>query len=202
MINITKEYFLLFLERLLKTGKKEYLSLILGKPKNISNLEDFLDEIESKHKHGYTIFGCGIVDSTTISLDPEEDDISEIMDTFIPIRTDEEFENFKRQVLEEIDNYEITKAEEEQIFTDDLRNKISEIVSDTESQEIILKVLKNSRKLKGEELYHKVDKVYKLVDKRQTVVDLFKLIDKNLKGYIVKDRKFEVKYEEEEEENE
>ena len=196
--DIPKSYLLWFIQNLVDSGEDKYFYQVLGKPKKLSELEIFLNKPE--HKYGYFILGCGVVEASNMTLDTEEDDVLKIMETFIPLTTDEEIENFKKQFTEEVENYKLVKADEEQKLFEKIKAIIPKI--DSEQQEEIFSILKTSYKLRGEFLYKKADKVYAIVGTRKTTVELFNLIGKSLKNYAVKNRDVQkVKVEKEEEED-
>ena len=197
--DIPKSYLLWFIQNLVDSGEDKYFYQVLGKPKKLSELEIFLNKPE--HKYGYFILGCGVVEASNMTLDTEEDDVLKIMESFIPLTTDEEIENFKKQFTEEVENYKLGKAEEEEKLFKCIKATIPKI--DSEQQEEIFNILKTSYKLRGEFLYKKADKVYAIVGTRKTTVELFNLIGKSLKNYAIKNRDVQkVKVEKEEEEDE
>lgn len=198
--DIPKSYLLWFIQSLIDSGEDKYFYQVLGKPKRLSELEIFLNK--SEHKYGYFILGCGVVETSNITLDTEEDDVLKIMESFIPLTTDEEIENFKKQFTKEVENYKLVKVDEEQRLFENIKAIIPKI--DPEQQEEIFNILKTSYKLKGESLYKKADKVYVIVEARNTTVDLFNLIGKgkSLKNYIVKNRNIQILKVEKEEEDE
>lgn len=197
--DIPKSYLLWFIQNLVDLGEDKYFYQVLGKPKKLSELEIFLNKPE--HKYGYFILGCGVVEASNMTLETEEDDVLKIMETFIPLTTDEEIENFKKQFTEEIENYKLVKADEEQRLFKNVKDIIPKI--DPEQQEEIFNILQASYKLRGEFLYKKADKVYAIVGTRKTTVELFNLIGKNLKNYAIKNRDVQkVKVEIEEEDDE
>ena len=197
--DIPKSYLLWFIQSLVDSGEDKYFYQVLGKPKRLSELEIFLNKPE--HKYGYFILGCGVVEASNMTLDTEEDDVLKIMENFIPLTTDEEIEDFKKQFTEEVENYKLVKADEEQKLFEKIKAIIPKI--DSELQEEIFNILKTSYKLRGEFLYKKVDKVYAIVGTRKTAVELFNLIGKSLKNYAVKNRDVQkVKVEIEEEDDE
>lgn len=197
--DISESYLLWFIQNLTDSGENKYFYQVLGKPKRLSEIEIFLNK--SEHKYGYFILGCGVVEASNMTLDTEEDDVLKIMENFIPLTTDEEIEDFKKQFTEEVENYKLVKADEEQKLFEKIKAIIPKI--DSELQEEIFNILKTSYKLRGEFLYKKVDKVYAIVGTRKTAVELFNLIGKSLKNYAVKNRDVQkVKVEKEEEEDE
>lgn len=197
--DIPESYLLWFIQNLIDSGEDKYFYQVLGKPKRLSELEIFLNEPE--HKYGYFILGCGVVEASNITLDIDEDDPLKIMENFISLTTDEEIENFKKQFTEEVENYKLIKVNEEKKLLERVKKIIPKI--DSEQQEEIFNILKTSYKLRGEHLYKRVDKVYTIVEKRKTAVELFNLIGKSLKNYAVKNRDIQkAKVEKEEEEDE
>lgn len=197
--DIPKSYLLWFIQSLVDSGEDKYFYQVLGKPKRLSELEIFLNKPE--HKYGYFILGCGVVEASNITLDTDEDDALKIMEKFIPLTTDEEIENFKKQFTEEVENYKLVKVDEEQRLFKNIKAIIPKI--DPEQQEEIFNILKTSYKLKKESLYKKADKVYDIVRTRKTTVELFNLIGGNLKNYAIKNRDIQkVKVEKEEEDDE
>lgn len=197
--DIPKSYLLWFIQNLVDLGEDKYFYQVLGKPKKLSELEIFLNKPE--HKYGYFILGCGVVEASNMTLETEEDDVLKIMESFIPLTTDEEIESFKKQFTEEIENYKLVKADEEQRLFKNVKDIIPKI--DPEQQEEIFNILQASYKLRGEFLYKKVDKVYAIVGTRKIAVELFNLIGKSLKNYTVKNRDVQkVKVEKEEEDEE
>lgn len=199
--DIPKNYLLWFIQSLIDSGEDKYFYQVLGKPKRLSEIEIFLNKPE--HKYGYFILGCGVVETSHMTLDTEEDDVLKIMENFIPLTTDEEIESFKKQFTEEVENYKLARADEEQRLFKNVKDIIPKINS--EQQEEIFNILKTSYKLKGKFLYKKADKVYAIVGTRKTMVELFNLIHKgkSLKNYAIKNRDFqELKVEKEEEDEE
>ena len=137
--DIPKSYLLWFIQNLVDLGEDKYFYQVLGKPKKLSELEIFLNKPE--HKYGYFILGCGVVvEASNMTLETEEDDVLKIMETFIPLTTDEEIENFKKQFTEEIENYKLVKADEEQRLFKNVKDIIPKI--DPEQQEEIFNILK------------------------------------------------------------
>lgn len=65
---------------------------------------------------------------------------------------------------------------------------VKEFVEDPETQQIILGIIKASKKLTGEKLFLQVDKVYPFVPKRENLIKIFSTVDVNLKNYIIKER--------------
>ena len=197
--DVPKSYFLGLIQKFKDSGEDKYFYQMLGKPKKLSNIEILLKD--SEHKYGYFILGCGVVEASNMTLDTDEDDALKIMEKFIPLTTDEEIENFKKQFTEEVENYKVGRADEEQRLLKRIKATIPKI--DSEQQEEIFNILKTSYKLRGEFLYKKADKVYVIVGTRKTTVELFNLIGKSLKNYAVKNRdvqKVKVEIEEEDEE--
>lgn len=187
-MEIKKEDILEVISWYVVTGNYEILLNLCSKMFKASEVHKFL----LKRKSKYCIVGNGVIASDKFTEMLQENNWEKFEENFIPLKDEKTLEAFKERVQQEVDNEEKSLEKIEEITNEKIWQTIKKHISIIEDQEEVFQIVKNSDRLKGEELKKQMDKVYKITSSQQNTTEIF-MVNPNIKisknFYVVKERK-------------